>query len=150
VALDSLSWAAWGVLALNQLRMGEMADGRANLDRAFRGDPFNVWFKNTLDLLDSLERYEERTVGPFTLVIRDDEAGLLAPLVARVAEEAWADLTARYGVSPDVPVRIELYPNSTDFSVRTVGMTGIGALGVAFGRVLAMDSPSARPAGEFN
>ena len=150
VALDSLSWSGWGLLALNQLRMGEMEEGRANLERAFRGDPFNVWFKNTLDLLDSLERYEEHTVGPFTLVVRADEAPLLVPLVTQVAEEAWADLTRRYGVSPDVPVRIELYPNSADFSVRTVGLTGIGALGVAFGRVLAMDSPSARPAGEFN
>jgi cellulose synthase operon protein C len=148
--LDSLDWTARGLLGINQLRMGAMAEGRANLDRAFAGDPYNVWFKNTLDLLDSLERYEEISRGPFTLVLRDDEAELLAPLVGEVAEEAWAALTRRYGVSPDVPVRVELYPNSADFSVRTVGLTGIGALGVAFGRVLAMDSPSARPPGELN
>lgn len=150
LTLDSLDWTARGLLGINQLRMGAMAEGRANLDRAFAGDPYNVWFKNTLDLLDSLERYREISRGPFTLVLREDEADLLAPLVGEVAEEAWAALTGRYGVNPDVPVRVELYPNSADFSVRTVGLTGIGALGVAFGRVLAMDSPSARPPGELN
>src|SRR5262249_39569557 len=36
------------------------------------------------------------------------------------------------------------------FAVRTVGLPGmIGALGVCFGRVVAMDSPKARPPGEF-
>lgn len=150
LALDSLDWTARGLLGINQLRMGAMAEGRVNLDRAFAGDPYNVWFKNTLDLLDSLDRYREISRGPFTLVLRDDEAELLEPLVGEVGEEAWAALTRRYGVNPDVPVRVELYPNSADFSVRTVGLTGIGALGVAFGRVLAMDSPSARPPGELN
>lgn len=150
VALDSTSWRAVGLLGINQLRLGEMAEGRAALERAFAGDPYNVWFKNTLDLLDSLERYREVARGPFTLVIREDEAELLGPLVGDVAEEAWAALTRRYGVNPQVPVRVELYPNSEDFSVRTVGLTGIGALGVAFGRVMAMDSPSARVPGEFN
>lgn len=150
LALDSLDWTARGLLGINQLRMGAMDEGRAQLDRAFAGDPYNVWFKNTLDLLDSLERFDEIPRGPFILVLRDDETELLAPLVGELAEEAWEALTRRYGVAPDVPVRVELYPNSADFSVRTVGLTGIGALGVAFGRVLAMDSPSARPPGELN
>ncbi len=150
VELDSLDWTARGLLGINLLRLGEMEEGRATLDRAFAGDPYNVWFKNTLDLLDSLERFREIPRGPVTLVLREDEADLLEPLVGEVAAEAWEALTRRYGVSPDVPVRVELYPNSADFSVRTVGLTGIGALGVAFGRVLAMDSPSARPPGELN
>ncbi len=43
-----------------------------------------------------------------------------------------------------------MYPSHPDFSVRTVGLTGLGALGVSFGPVIAIDSPSARPIGEFN
>ncbi len=42
---------------------------------------------------------------------------------------------------------MELYPNHEDFAVRTMGMPGLGALGVTFGNVVAMDSPSARAPG---
>ena len=45
---------------------------------------------------------------------------------------------------------IELFPNHEDFAVRTLGLPGLGALGVCFGQVIAADSPSARATGEFN
>ena len=48
------------------------------------------------------------------------------------------------------PVQVEVYPNHEDFAVRTTGMPGLGALGVTFGEVVAMDSPSARKPGDFN
>lgn len=150
VALDPEAWEARGLLGINLLRLGIMDEGRNELERAFAGDPYNVWFKNTLDLLDALDRYDEVEVGPFLIVVRGDESALMAPLAGALAEAAWAHLLARYPTTPETPVRIELYPNSTDFSVRTVGLTGVGALGVAFGQVLAMDSPSARRPGEFN
>jgi Flp pilus assembly protein TadD len=47
-------------------------------------------------------------------------------------------------------VQVEVYPNHEDFAVRTMGMPGLGALGVTFGEVVAMDSPSARQPGDFN
>ncbi|HEX8184525.1 MAG TPA: tetratricopeptide repeat protein, partial [Blastocatellia bacterium] len=43
-----------------------------------------------------------------------------------------------------------LFPNHEDFAVRSLGLPGLGALGVCFGQVIAMDSPSARETGEFN
>jgi hypothetical protein len=48
------------------------------------------------------------------------------------------------------PVQLEVYPDHEDFAVRTMGMPGLGALGVTFGRVVAMDSPSGRKPGDFN
>ena len=48
------------------------------------------------------------------------------------------------------PVQVEVYPDHEDFAVRTTGMPGLGALGVTFGQVIAMDSPSARKPGDFN
>jgi tetratricopeptide (TPR) repeat protein len=50
----------------------------------------------------------------------------------------------------DGPVQLEVYPNHDDFAVRTMGMPGLGALGVTFGNVVAMDSPSGRRPGDFN
>jgi hypothetical protein len=47
-------------------------------------------------------------------------------------------------------VTIELYPNHDDFAVRTAGLPGIGLLGVTFGYLVAMDSPSGRAAGDFH
>ena len=50
----------------------------------------------------------------------------------------------------DKPVQVEVYPDHEDFAVRTLGMPGLGALGVTFGYVVAMDSPSGRQPGTFH
>ncbi|HSR41335.1 MAG TPA: tetratricopeptide repeat protein, partial [Longimicrobiales bacterium] len=150
VERDPGSWEAVGLLGLNQLRTGAMKEGRANLERAFAGDPYNVWFKNTLDLLDTFSEYETRATEHFEIVLHRDEATVLGPYVERVAEDAWAALTERYGARPPTPIRVEVFPRHADFSVRTVGLTGMGALGVSFGKVIALDSPSARDPASFN
>ena len=56
----------------------------------------------------------------------------------------------KYQMTLPGPVQVEVYPNHEDFAVRTMGMPGLGALGVTFGEVVAMDSPSARKPGDFN
>jgi tetratricopeptide (TPR) repeat protein len=150
VELDSAAWEAWGLLGMNQLRVGEITEGRANLERAFAGDPFNPWFKNNLDLLDTFDGYGVHPTDHFELFLHDSEVSLLAPYLAPIAEEAFDSLSRRYGVEPELPVRAELFPNHADFSVRTLGEAGLGALGVSFGRVLVMDSPSAREVGDYN
>lgn len=139
-----------GHLAMNQLRIGQMDQGRRNLEQAFENDPHNVWYYNTLELLDDLQNFEVIQAGDFTLVLHEREADLLAPYLARYAQEALDALSSRYGARPPTPIRLEVFPSHADFSVRTVGLAGLGALGVSFGSVLAMDSPSARDAGAFN
>jgi tetratricopeptide (TPR) repeat protein len=150
VAIDSSSWRGYGLLGVNQMRIGEMQAGRRNLERAFAGDPFNVWIKNTLDLSDSLADYELVEDERFVYMLHRDESGILAPYLADLAEEAYERFRASYGYEPPGRIRVELYPDHTDFSVRTVGLAGIGLLGVSFGPVVALDSPAARPAGSFN
>jgi tetratricopeptide (TPR) repeat protein len=150
VALDSAAWEAWGLLGMNQLRVGDIAGGRASLERAFAGDPYNPWFKNNLDLLDTFERYEPHRTEHFELFLHGTEDDLLATYLSPIAEEAYDSLSRRYGVEPSLPVRAELFPSHADFSVRTLGEAGLGALGVSFGRVLVMDSPSARELGDYN
>jgi len=150
VELDTLAWRGWGLLGINELRLGRMGDGRTHLERAFRGDPFDVWTKNTLDLLDTLDTYPTRTSPRFRVVADPAEIDVLAPYATSLAEEAWASMASRYGVTPAAPIRLEVFRRHADFSVRTMGLVGLGALGVSFGPVVAMDSPSARPRGEFN
>ena len=150
VRLDSTWWEAYAVLGMNELRTGAVADGRRTLERAFAGDPYNVWVKNTLDLFDVVARYREMPTKRFLIVADPDEAELLSLYAGELAEEAYGTLAARYGYRPATPVRLELYRSHADFSVRAVGLAGLGALGVSFGNVLAMDSPSAREVGAFN
>ena len=147
---DPGSWTAWGLMGLNQVRLGQVDEGRANLEKAFAGDPFNLWFKNTLDLLDTFAEYRVVETPNFDLVLHESEAELLAPYMQPVAERAFAEMSQRYGEAPDSRIRVEVYPRHADFSVRTVGLVGIGALGVSFGPALAIDSPAARGRGDFN
>ena len=146
---DPESWAAWGLMGLNQVRLGRVDAGRENLEKAFTGDPFNLWFKNTLDLLDTFVEYRTVETPHFRIVLHESEADLLEPYMQPVAERAYREMSSRYGYTPAEPIRVEVYPRHADFSVRTVGLVGIGALGVSFGPALAIDSPAARES-DFN
>jgi tetratricopeptide (TPR) repeat protein len=150
IALDSTSWRGFAILGRNQLRLGVITEGAASLETAFQGDPYDVWTKNTLDLLDTLQQYPETVTPRFRFVIDGNESALLTIYAEELAEEAYDRLAERYEYRPQAPIRVEMYPSHADFSVRTVGLVGLGALGVSFGPVVAMDSPSARKRGHFN
>jgi tetratricopeptide (TPR) repeat protein len=150
VGADSGSARALAVLAYNQLRTGDMAAGRANLDHAFALDPYNLWHKNTLDLLDEVATFRTISTPRFRIVAPADEADYLALYLGPLLEAAYDSFAIRYQYRPPVPIRVELYGRHADFSVRTVGLTGLGALGVSFGPVLILDSPRAQPVGELN
>ena len=82
-------------------------------------------------------------------MVSPEDAALLALYLLPLLEEAYDSLAARYDYRPTGPIRLEIYRHHADFSVRTVGLTGLGALGVSFGDVLAMDAPSAREPGQL-
>ena len=67
VRLDEEYWRGHALLGINQLRLGNMAEGRASLDTAFRGDPFDIWTKNTLDLLDRAAHLRGASFSAFCL-----------------------------------------------------------------------------------
>jgi len=58
-------------------------------------------------------------------------------------EDAWADLVKRYGFEPDKPVLVECFKTQDDFSVRSIGLPGIPALGACFGGLITLDAPRA-------
>ncbi len=62
-------------------------------------------------------------------------------------KRAIATYEKKYQFKLKRPVQVEVYPDHEDFAVRTLGMPGLGALGVTFGYAIAMDSPSGRPPG---
>ncbi len=142
-------WSSHLALGMGLLRLGKIEEGRAALEKAFEGDSFNAWAKNTLDLLDSMKEYRETKHGDFIIKADSKENDVLAPYAAELLEEAKTKLSAKYKFTPRAPILVEFFPNHEDFSVRALGLTGLGALGVCFGQVIAQDSPTARN-GEFN
>ena len=150
VAADARHWKSHGLLGMNQLRLGQIAAGRKSLEAAFGGDPYDVWIKNTLDLLDTFKNYDDLKTDKFNFMIEKDESALLSIYLGDLSERAYATFQQKYGFTPEPPVRIEVYRSHADFSVRTVGLAGLGALGVSFGSTLAFDSPAAKDAGPFN
>ena len=147
---DGRDARALALLGINQLRVGQVPEGRTTLERAFALDPFDVRVKNTLDLLDTYAKARTVATDHFDLVIEEADADVVSLYAAPLAEEAYAALTTRYGFTPNGRVRVEFFRSHADFSVRAVGLAGLGALGVAFGNVLAIDEPPARPRGAFN
>ena len=135
---------------MNELRNGRMSEGRTNLERAFAGDPYDIWTKNTLDLLDTLDLYPETTSPRFRFFIDGTESELLSLYLSDIAEEAYDRMSVKYGYEPPAPIRVEVFPDEVDFSVRTVGLVGLRALGVSFGPVVAIISPSAKGEDYFN
>ncbi len=149
-AIDPKHWRSHGLLGMNLLRLGKVADARKSLESSFKGDPYNVWIKNTLDLLDTYTNYAETPSEHFRFMIEKTESDVLSVYLKELAEQAYATFAKKYAYSPPPPIRIEIYRSHADFSVRTVGLAGLGALGVSFGTTLAFDSPAAKDAGAFN
>lgn len=158
VRVNPRLWRAHAELGVNLMREGLDAEGRRHLEIAYEGDPYSAKTVNTLRLLDKYDRFEsfpgaghEAGNEPRVIVRLDrDESELLRPYVLDLAERAIELFSKKYDFELERSVRVELYPNHDDFAVRTMAMPGIGLLGVTFGYVVAMDSPSGRPPGEFH
>ena len=151
LAIDPDDTRAYAELGLHLLRTGDEPGARTVLERAFRDDPYDIVTYNLLALLDTLDTFVTVQDGPLTFRLHPDEAAVLREHAVPLAREALGTLAGRYGISPQGPILIEIFPRHDDFAVRNLGLPGmIGALGACFGRVVTLDSPKARPPGTFN
>ncbi len=141
-------------LGLQLMRTGDEAAARTALDEAYKGDPFrsSTSTTNLLTVLDELEKeFETITDGRIVMRLHKNEVGVMREHALPLAKEALAALEKRYNFTAQGPLLIEMFPKHDGFAVRTLGLPGmIGALGACFGRVVTLDSPKARPPGEFN
>jgi cellulose synthase operon protein C len=151
VALDPELWAAYASLGMNLTRVGELKEGRKAIQQAFEGDPYNVRAFNSLELFDQIDTFVDSRSEHFRFKMSQEDAPVLSSYASELAEEAYARLTRRYGFQPADPIQIEIFPDHGGFAVRTLGLPGLaGALGVCFGKVMAIDSPRARKTETFN
>jgi tetratricopeptide (TPR) repeat protein len=146
-------------LGVNLLRVNRIEEAQLHLARAYSGDPYSARTVNTLRLIDSLDRFVVNAHGPDTefvarnemlLRLHEDEVEVLEPYIVALTDDAIDAFSERYEFDLKEPAIIEFYPDHDDFAVRTAGLPGIGLLGVTFGYLVAMDSPSGRAEGDFH
>jgi len=143
-------WEAHSELGITYMRMGREKAAREHLELAYENgfkDPATV---NSLRLMDSYKNYETFRNGEAILRLHKKEADLLKLYFEPEMLRALSTYEKKYKVKLKGPVQLEVYPDHEDFAVRTMGMPGLGALGVTFGNIVAMDSPSGRKPGSFH
>ncbi len=151
VELNENLLSARSELGVNLMRLGHEAEAQQQLERCYAAHYRNAETTNSLKLLDTLKDYETFKTGTTEILLNKKEAALLRPYIEPELERAVALYARKYKMKLTGPVRLEVYPNHEDFVVRTLGLPGQGGLlGVTFGSVVAMDSPSARAPGDFN
>lgn len=150
IEADPKLWSAHAALGIELMRLGKDDEPYKELELAYNNGYTNAATSNSLKLLETYKNFD--TTRDSTTVIRLDkkENDLLLPYLQAELHTILDTYSKKYGMTLPAPVQVEVYPNHEDFAVRTMGMPGLGALGVTFGEVVAMDSPSGRKPGDFN
>ena len=151
-------WAGYYSRGVSLLRLGEEREGYDLVDKAFEMNGFNFWAKNMLVLLDRDFRKKEYVLyetDHYVVKMHKDEAAIMGDYVKDIVEKAWDKYTKKYNFIPKGPraydrkVLFLLFKTHNDFSVRTVGLPGLGAGGATFGQVITMPSPKAMHRDEY-
>lgn len=144
VAVNPEYYEAMQAIGTGYLRLGLEKEGVEWLRKAWDGDAYNLRTHNTLELYEEHipRSYSFERTKNFKIRYHNEEKALLSRYVEPLVERAFADMVKRYKFKPKTPVILELYRNPDHYSVRTVGLPNLGALGVCFGQVVTAMSPS--------
>ena len=160
LALDPALFSARSEMAINLMRLGQDQEAYRQLKLCWDNGFQNTATKNSLTLLDSYKNFVTFKTDTTILRLNKKEADLLHPYFEDEMKRVIATYEKKYKFKLSGPVQLEVYPDHEDFAVRTLGMPGLGALGVTFTGTLngqsyysiAMDSPSSdqRKPGSFH
>ncbi len=151
VEVDPTYWRGYFCLGMNTSRQGAHGEkeGKRLLLKAFKMNRFNIWAYNMIKVLDKIIGDEEQQVPPvyaesktahFALKFYKKEAEIMRPYMEEWAEAAFQHQTKLFGYEPKGPLTIELM-STNDQSARTVGLPGLPALGVCFGKLCTVVTP---------
>jgi tetratricopeptide (TPR) repeat protein len=150
IEVEPRLWAAHSALGVELMRLGREDEPRQQLELSYNNGYRDAATVNSLRLLDSYKNFDTIRDDTTILKLNKSESALLLPYMQSELHTILATYAKKYRMTLPGPVQVEVFPNHEDFAVRTMGMPGLGALGVTFGEVVAMDSPSARKPGDFN
>ncbi len=150
IAVQPDLWSAHSQLGVNLMRLGLEKDAYKELELAFKNGWDNDVTTNSLRLIDSYKNFQTFRSNTTVLRLHQKEAAVLKLYMEPELQKAIATYQRKYEFKLPRAVQLEVYPDHEDFAVRTMGMPGLGALGVTFQDVVAMDSPSGRVPGEYH
>ena len=148
--LDPELWSARSQLGISLMRLGQEDEPKKQLQMCYDNGYRDAATVNSLRLLDSYKNFVTFKDQGTILKLQKKEADLLYPYFEAELKRDIADYEKKYKMKVPGVVQVEVYPDHEDFAVRTLGMPGLGALGVTFNTVIAMDSPSGREPGSFH
>jgi cellulose synthase operon protein C len=148
--LNPLLYPARSQLGVNLMRLGKDDEAFKELEKCYNDGFRDTVTSNSLKLMDSYKNFVTFKTDRYILKLHKKEAALLHPYFETEIVKVLDTYEKKYKMKLNGPVQVEVYPDHEDFAVRTLGVPGLGALGVTFGYDLAMDSPSGRPPGEFH
>ena len=143
-------WSAHSQLGINLMRLAREGEAKQELDLAYENHYRDAATTNSLTLIDSYKKFQTFETPTTMLKLNKKEAEVLRPYFQEEMLRAMATYEKKYKIKLKEPVEVEVYPDHEDFAVRTMGLPGLGALGVTFNNVVAMDSPSGRTPGSFH
>ncbi|MEO8371368.1 MAG: tetratricopeptide repeat protein [Candidatus Solibacter sp.] len=150
IEIDPQLYTARSKLGINLMRLRQNEEAYKQLEICFNNEFQDVATRNSLKLMDSYKNFVTVANDRTILTLHKKEADLLRPYFQSEMERAMDTYEKKYKVKLTKPVSVEVYPDHEDFAVRTLGVPGLGALGVTFGYSVAMDSPSGRKPGTFH
>ena len=151
LTLDPTNSRAAADLGMHLLRTGDEPAARRALDRSWRARSLRPRHVQPAAHARQPRAVHHGARRRRPAKMHRDEAPVLREYAMPLAQEALKTLSARYGFTPTGPILVEIFPKHDDFAVRNLGLPGmIGALGACFGRVVTMDSPTARAPGTFS
>ncbi|MBI3817866.1 MAG: tetratricopeptide repeat protein [Planctomycetes bacterium] len=102
------------------------------------------WRSNMLEVLEVIDKKYLTLKSPnFIFKMHPEDEPVLKETLPDFFEATRKDYAQRYGYQPPFPVQVEVFRRFDDFSVRSVGFAGFGALGVCFGPLITAVSPEA-------
>jgi len=151
---DATHWTAYKGQGMAAMNYGDDELGKKSLEVALDKDPIrnNLQTTNLLTLLDSYKNFDRiySENGRWKLLVHKSETAVMKDLYLNALDACWDSMSKKYDFTPRVPIVVEAFHRHEDFEVRTVGITGLPALGACFGQLVTLDSPSARPPGSYN
>ena len=130
-------------LAQDFLRLGDEAQGWELAEEIHETDGYNVTAYNLIQLRSVIDGFATLRNNDFILRMNTTEADIFGEQAMELLMEAKQVICKKYGIALDHPITVEIFPNQSDFGVRTFGMPhNPGFLGVCFGDVITANSPS--------
>lgn len=132
-------------LAQDLLRLNATDEGWTMVDQISAADKYNVVAANLRTLRERLAQFTTLQAEGFIVRMDAREARIYGSRVLDLLSTAKKTLCAKYAHEITEPVNVEIFPQQSDFAIRTFGLPGgDGFLGVCFGKLITANSPASQ------